>query len=307
MMDKFSILLLTLIFTSSSYAFSYKVGITELVAPEIGESDYSVLATDGQVYTIDGNNSKLVQLAMSAVESKSEVKVKLSEHLDTEDLLQMRNEILGIKIISESKKQISAPDFFKNTKGYNPNILMSSYITNIDDEDKLNDYFASMNRKFRRRSECFNRAYVWSWEMSFNKIKGQRVHLGKAWLFFTRRYIRTYKYKWWFHIAPYINFNNEVRMLDRSFLKNPSTLQEWTDEFIYTKEECKIVNKYSDYAQHQEERDCYLLKSSVHYWQPLDIEKAETEGLAQKEWKEARLKGAYKNAIGVFAKPPERE
>lgn len=306
-MKQLLVLLLTLGVSVDASAQSRRVHLMDILTPSTKNADFALLASDGQVYALAAHKKELIELAYIGLTDGLELKLKLSEAVETEDLLSKQNEILGIKLISQKlKHKIESERVFKNDQ-LKADILMSSYISDIDSIEKLQAYFKSMRRKMRRGSECFNRAYVWSWEMSFNKINGQRVHMGKTWLFFTRKYIREYDYKWWFHVAPYMTLNKELRVMDRSFLKEPAKLQDWTDEFIYNKEECKLVAKYSDYREHQQERNCFVILSSVHYWQPLDIEKAETEGLAQKEWSEYRLGRAYKNAVGIFAKPPERD
>jgi hypothetical protein len=286
-----------------SFASTYKVELVELMEPVSEDADYSVFAQDGRIYNIDANDRELIDLAKMAIKSKAAVKLRLSNHFNMEELTDTRNEIINIKILSKNEPILNSI-FQKNITPIQ-DILMSTYVTDMNDEIKLGNYFNSMRRKFKRRSQCYNRAHVWAWEMSFNKMNGKRVQMGKTWIFFTRKYIREYKYKWWFHIAPYLTLNKEIRVLDKKFTDNPEPLQNWIDEFIYSKEECKIISKYSDYRNHQTERDCFIINSSLHYWQPRDLEKAESEGVMQDRWTNSRLKAAYKNAVRR-TKPPVR-
>lgn len=299
------VFLLGLIFATKASFASYKTSIVDVWKPTSDENFATILAGDGQVYHIDSVDSELIEKALIAKEIGKTVRLRLSEYADTEDLLESRNEILGLSIKSDDYQDQSG-DYSKSL--YSEDILMSSYVSNFvgDDARKVKSIFKRMRRKFRRRSQCYNRARVWSWELSFNRHEGKRIHTGNTWLFFTRRYIRQYKWKWWFHIAPYLLVNGEPQVLDRSFTKKPSTIQEWTNEFMYNDEKCKMVKRYSEYSEHQEERSCFLILSSVFYWQPFDIENAENLGTMQTEWKDSRNRKAYKNAVGIFAKPPER-
>ena len=299
--------LLLLILTTSSFA-GYKVGIVDILAPEQNEAYFNVMATDGQIYQIDRDDEELIEKAHIAKDLGQVVKLRLSDAVDTEDFLELRTEILDIKIRSELIED-QAHDKLQLTKNNSDqNLLMTSYITNFDEADAslVDKYFSKMRMKFRGRSQCYNRAYVWSWEMSLDFYKGRRVQTGKTWLFFTREYIRQYKYKWWFHIAPYLMVNNEIKMMDRSFMRKVGSVQDWTDEFIYTKETCKVAQKYSDYKDYPDDRSCFVIFTNTFFWQPYDIENAGKNGTTQAEWKSFRLKKAYKNAVGIFAKPPKR-
>jgi hypothetical protein len=46
------------------------------------------------------------------------------------------------------------------------------------------------------------------------------------------------------------------------------------------------------------------MKSSVFYWQPQHLKKAELEGTEKTQWIESNLNRAYKNVFGWRAKAP---
>ena len=135
--------------------------------------------------------------------------------------------------------------------------------------------FATMRRGIRNRSQCYNRAHVWAWELNKKVYNDRKIQVGKIWLFFTRKYIREYRYKWWFHVSPFVDVNSELRVMDRKFTKGPLPEKTWTDIFIYSKQRCTEVYKYSDYRDHQFATHCYVIKSSLYYWQPYQVDNVE--------------------------------
>ena len=156
--------------------------------------------------------------------------------------------------------------------------------------------FRSQENGTRRRSQCYNRAHVWTYEMSKRKITA-----GKVWLFFTSRYIKEYKYKWWFHVAPYVKVEGEAEdtVMDRKFTKNPAPLTVWKDIFIYNRANCPTVEYYSDYRDNHfnGNKFCYIIKSSMYYWQPFNIENLEKGEAPKKSWDRGELEQAHKNAV----------
>lgn len=90
----------------------------------------------------------------------------------------------------------------KNTKsrleGNEPRLEVDYEPTILSGQDEANKIFKKLNGRYRRRSECYNRAHVWSYEsLSRFSLKSMKVFL-----FFTRKYIREYDFGWWFHVSP---------------------------------------------------------------------------------------------------------
>ena len=74
--------------------------------------------------------------------------------------------------------------------------------------------------------------------------------------------------------------------------------------FIASKQACPVVYNYTDYSQNQYSSDCYVMKSSVFYWQPWQLENVEKRNQSRQGWNRYEVKKAYRNAIGWFAKVP---
>ncbi len=167
----------------------------------------------------------------------------------------------------------------------------------LDGQDEANSIFKKLNRRYRRRSECYNRAHVWSYEsLSRFGLKSMKVFL-----FFTRKYIREYDFGWWFHVSPFTfvleNGEPQERVLDYMFVYSPSDMKKWTDYFMSNDAECPTVSKYSDYANNQEKAYCYLIKTSMYYYQPLDLTKLEQSGNEKHEWVDWEVNNAYRQGF----------
>jgi hypothetical protein len=169
--------------------------------------------------------------------------------------------------------------------------------TILNGQDEANSIFKKLNSRYRRRSECYNRAHIWSYEsLSRFGLKSMKVFL-----FFTRKYIREYDFGWWFHVSPftYVMENGEPqeRVLDYMFVYSPSDMKKWTDYFMSNDATCTTVNRYSDYSNHQEKAYCYLIKTSMYYYQPLDLDKLESTGSEKQEWINWEVNNAYRQGF----------
>ena len=301
--------LIALLSVNAVFASTYTMEIVKVNPALENEESVTVFANDGRVYEIELQNKGLIEKAILAQDTHLEVQVKLSDSAGSEDLLELRNKILSIELLSDlgdtaQTVETTIPRGFQKDRLFT-NILENDYITDVASINTVESLFRGQRRDTKRKSQCYNRAHVWAYEMSAQRLNGRRVQMGKMWIFFTSRYIRDYKYKWWFHISPYLTQSGRIMVMDRTFLSRPADLQYWTDQFISTREVCKTVRKYSDYELNQRARNCFLMKTSVHYWQPWQIKNAETRGEAQTDWNRYEIKKAYRNAIGRFSRIPD--
>lgn len=163
--------------------------------------------------------------------------------------------------------------------------------------DLAKEYFNEA-RYLNKESQCYNRAHVWSYEWFTNRS----VNSNKTWVFFTRRYIRKFKFEWWFHVSPSIavmEVDGVVRekIMDVKYGRGPMPLKQWTDIFMRDDAHCPKVETYSDYANYPESGSCYTMRSSMFYYQPFDVETKETWGTVKANWFESELKQAYLEAF----------
>ena len=196
------------------------------------------------------------------------------------------NELIATKSLPQQsiKKNKLKPQFSVTEDLYVPTI--------VESEELAKTYFAEA-REVERTSQCFNRAHVWSYEW----FKNHGVLSNKTWIFFTRRYIREFEYNWWFHVSPSLAVKDGAvvreKLMDKEFSSRPLNTKEWTDMFMRDKANCPRVQKYSDYANYPESESCFLMRSSMFFHQPFDLETHDTYGVFKSNWVDEDLKQAF--------------
>lgn len=141
--------------------------------------------------------------------------------------------------------------------------------------EQASQLFNGFNLKVWSRSQCYQRAHIWAYDLW--TLYGIRSM--KNFLFFTRRYIREFNYKWWFHVAPLVLVGDQQILMDPTFTDEPLPLRKWSDEFMQNHVNCPVVNSYSDYEDHQEAEYCYIQQVPMYYYQPLDVEALDKNGV----------------------------
>ena len=301
--------LIMLVTISKLYAAPINIGIVSLEAPENNSSPFLAYATDGIIYEIDQNDNELIKQAKSAFNSKKIVSMELEKLSPSLDALEKRTKIESITLSSNEatskennfpqvpKHEVRMTRFEKNSN-YNPAVLLNDYISDVDTMENAQSIFESMRQDTKKKSQCYNRAHAWSWEIYNTKLhQGKKVQPGKIWIFFTKKYVRDYKYKWWFHIAPYLKVNKEDMVIDREYSNTPQNERQWTNTYISDQSHCPQVARYSDYKNNQWSSYCYVMKTSVHYWQPFNIENAEKRNFNKAGWRDSEVQAAYNNAV----------
>lgn len=292
-------------FEQIQFESTTRVGIVNLESPNEYSDNYIAYATDGRIYEISADSKEIIVKAKMALEDQVEVEINIGENTESEDITGFRTEIYHIELTNfelESSVEINSTNRIKDnsllSRSKINNMLLNSYITNLSSSYDADNIFREQRTDTRQKSQCYNRAHVWSWEMSRQNYNGRSIQPGKIWVFFTQRYIRNYRYKWWFHISPYLNVNNELVVMDKSFTSSPISERAWTNRFVRSEAACPVVAKYTDYRNNQYANDCYVIKTSAFYWQPWHIENVEKNGTIRSGWNEATLRQAYKDAIG---------
>lgn len=293
---------LPLFLAFASFGATTNIGIVNLEAPETSSDAFLAFATDGEIYEIDQEEKVLIELAQEAMSNHKMIEVELEEFSDAADLVGARNKIGKITLtsIESSHAKTSEFDNYKSIT-YDPAVLKNDYISDVGSFQSAQNIFRTMRQDTKSKSQCYNRAHAWSWEMyNRHSANGRRVQAGKIWLFFTRKFIREYKYKWWFHISPYVVSNGTDLIMDRKFTNMPVETRTWTDIFITPRTHCPEVYRYTDYSDNQYSSNCYVMKTSAHYWQPFNIEKAETEGTNKRGWNRGEIQSAYNDAVSGY-------
>lgn len=202
-----------------------------------------------------------------------------------------KRELLNIKETPAPIVQSPPMLSFTDDQLYQPSILKNL--------DAARSFFYDARTQAKEESQCFNRAHVWTYEWRTKR----NLYASKVWLFFTRKFIRKHKFEWWFHVAPSVHVVHDgqvrERVMDIKYARGPLKLKQWTDIFMRDNADCPVVQKYSDQADHPESGSCFVMKSSMYYYQPVDLEQLELTGLPKTRWIEPEVKHAFVDAFDV--------
>ena len=248
---------------------------------------------DGEIVEIDKNDEELAKKALQSFEHSLEIRISKLNTIEDE-----RSLIHGIEFSDNASVE---KEYYSRRRNRSVEIQsidpLSNYnlttLATYDDAQKIMDGF---NGATRDESQCYNRAHVWTYQAFTNN----QVNLGKVWIFFSKKYIKEYRYKWWFHIAPFtmVEGYEKPYILDRGFTMVPYTLENWKNIYIKNQAECKTVNRYSDYTKNTNTETCFFMFSSQYYWQPKHLKDLERKkDKYQWGYELGELRHAYKDAL----------
>jgi hypothetical protein len=273
------VVLISIFMSVTSYASSQ-------VKSQIHEIDYGLpgeetllFLNSGQVIPIKNSEAKTIQDFEFAQKNQKWLEFKLTD----------RHEIENYKVLKHTSPSTKNLSSFKS-----PNEdFVPTVVENID---LLKTYFHEA-KYVNKDSQCYNRAHIWTYEW-FTK---NAINSNKTWLFFTRKYIRKFKFEWWFHVSPSIGVMEDgvirEKIMDVKYARDPIDLKNWTDIFMRDDANCPMVKNYSDYANYPETGSCFTMRSSMYHYQPVDIESKETWGTTKASWYDSEIKQAYLEAF----------
>jgi hypothetical protein len=245
-----------------------------------GSESHLIRFDNGRVSFVEARKKNLLE-TLRRHEKNHEVKVSTDA----------KNNIYAVSVMDDPIDDDDQDD--SETEPYEPVVVKNT--------NAALKVFRSMRRDYSLSGECYNRAHIWTVEA---KRKAD-LNLMKIFMFFTERYIRKYKYHWWFHVTPmvYVGNMNSPRTLDRRYTSGPRQTRTWSNTFIKSKKACKIVEKFDDFYMNQQKEDCYHIYTSMYYVKPRDIEKRDLTGVEKTEFIDREVSKALKNA---FRKTPRR-
>jgi hypothetical protein len=269
------------VFTSRLYAYTYlSTPIYEIDMGQRNETPLIYLAT-GQVVTYPKINGSIIKRIKKGIKNRVWFSFKINR----------AREIIKLDEIDPPEQKN-----FRTNLLQEENVFSPSIIKNLD---VARSYFYDARPNIKEESQCFNRAHVWAYEW---RIK-HNLYSSKIWLFFTRKFIRKYKFEWWFHVSPMIHvvIDDQVkeRVLDIKYARGPLKQKDWTDIFMRDKANCPVIQKYSDQANFPESGSCFVMKSSMYYYRPLDLERKETFREEKTKWVENEVKEAFLEAFDI--------
>lgn len=175
-----------------------------------------------------------------------------------------------------------------------PEYLMADYDpSNLPNLATAQSYFNSMDSRTKSESQCYNRAHGWAYDL----WRTRSLNSMKLFLFFTSKYIRAYRYHWWFHVTPMTYIGGVEHTLDRSFTRGPIQVKTWTNIFMKNDAQCRSVSYYSHYRRNQNAEWCYLIRASQYYRTPSDLELYERNGRTETKWITSELRQARRQAF----------
>lgn len=295
---KFLVIMLTLVMSFSALA---EQRIQKLFSNgEIKAGYVSLFLSDGEIVHFHKNNSSLLSKARSAYNNSSVINtIKVSVNSESADIIADINILSSPRMSTTSERRENTVDFRllptdTNDESIDPRDPLSyGRITRLSSYDDAQKVMETFNGETHDKSQCYNRATMWTYEAQVKK----KVNLGKIWIFFTKRYISEYDYKWWFHIAPYADVNGGKYILDRGFTMIPYTVENWKNIFIKSGASCPVIKDYRQYENNQYSQHCYLIYSNQYYWQPFHLENLSKRGQVQTNYSSTNLRRTYKDAL----------
>jgi hypothetical protein len=271
---KFFIAMLIFLISSAVMAAKYTVKINDIDIGR-GTESHLLLLSDGQVGYLAPENKKSLEELTSIKDKEQTIEIDLNE----------KNQVLAYREVAPLKKSITS---FSEEDDKN-----FSYDPTEVSLESAQGIFSRMRRDYQNRSQCYNRAHIWTYE----EFKKSGLKSLKVFMFFTRRYIRNYNYYWWFHVTPTVQTADGLRALDRRYTTGPMSLPTWTRKFVYSGRTCPMVDKYSDYRDHQEVEDCYHIAVPMYFWQPYDIDQRDRTGYQKTSYIQSNVDHAYWEAF----------
>lgn len=271
-----SILLMNTILCFSALAFNQ---VIEIHGPGEFGDNFAIFIDNGEIIEVDLNDKISIDRIKMAHAHSLNIDLKLDRNSGARPIV-VSIELAGKQTSEvEVKEEVSTNKEFYSRERRKRLVMQTidpigNYdLTTLPSYEAAQDVMDKFDGNTREKSQCYNRAHVWTYQTFVNS----KVNLGKVWIFFSRKYIREYKYKWWFHIAPFTKVDgyDTPYILDRGFTMVPYTLENWKNIYIKNKAKCMVVNKYSDYLKNTNEQTCFFMFSSQYYWQPKNLKRLE--------------------------------
>lgn len=249
---------------------------------------------DARVYNVAAANEALIAKLEAAVTTSE----PLHLILENDEIVDIRNVSLEeraqfsdafvptaeetIRMFTDTPVESEGPPFVmdENTVAYNPTVFATTA--------EAQSVFRGMDHNMRSRSQCYQRAHYWAYAMwNYSNIRSM-----KTFLFFTKKYIREYRYKWWFHVAPFVYAGGMEMVLDPEFLNSATEMHAWTKNFVRAPGYCPAASSYQEYESGQESHYCYVRKVPMYHYQPQDVQRADASRTVRNGWVDWELKNS---------------
>lgn len=247
----------------------------------------------------DKDKSSLVYLESGRIVKTSDSRIKkLLEGINVANhrikfKIDNQREIKNVVFVLNEEVEKNVFDYSPDS--FSPETFTPSILKNMDQARLL----FSQAKVTYKESQCYDKAHAWAYDWRIQS----NVYSSKIWIFFTRKYIREFDYGWWFHVAPMVHVVHEEsvkeRVMDPTYAKGPLKINNWSDIFMKNRSKCPVVTKYDDHANYPESAYCFLMKSSMYYYQPIDLELKDLKGIIRNKWIESEVRFAFEHAFNI--------
>lgn len=286
-----------LLLCSSVFAETSKLEVKRIMKPSADTNSFLIFASSGEILELSATKTDAVKDAYFALENNISVKLKL--------VYSKKKSSNKRKIVKELKLAtlVNVESFDSDDEKF-PTAVDGYEFSIAEDSRSIKKMFRTLNTKMKKESQCYNRAHIWSYNLSQNYNKDAQTNLGKIWIFFSDNYIQKYDFEWWFHVAPFMYYQDYddqkvMKVMDRKYSRRPVSPRKWSKTFMKNNAHCADIEHYSGYFYNKAKADCYLIKSSMYYYQPYQIQALEDGGPQKTMFLEEELKLARDEAMEI--------
>ncbi len=87
-------------------------------------------------------------------------------------------------------------------------------------------------------------------------------------------------------------------VLDYRYKDRPVSIKEWTDLMVFSRRECKITTKFSEYDVNPQTEDCYMMIDSMYNRLPADLKaKENVPPIYRDRWLEGEVNNSRATAF----------
>lgn len=247
---------------------------------DIGFEPRVFSTVDARVYSVASEDAAILKKLNEAVESSQPIRlilvkdrvvdvrpISLEERADFSDAFVESAEDT-VRTLTEPPSEVIPTDALM----YQPSVLGSTA--------EAEQFFQRLDWNVNHKSQCYQRAHYWAYSM-WNRASLKSM---KVFLFFTRKYIRAYNYKWWFHVAPFVYAGGFEMVLDPEFVRHAMQIDRWSHVFVRARENCVAAATYREYEQGEYLHYCYFRKVPMYHYQPLDVKYSDRNNTERTNW-----------------------
>ena len=176
-------LLTTILLLQATWSFAgLNTRILHISSPETMDEEFEVLvAKENLALRLAPQNLELIEKVQKAHELNSVVDLTIEE-----------DKLIDLVVLDGGDNIL---DFYPSEEIH----PMTNYTpSNVDSYEQAVEMFNSLKDRTKWFTQCFNRAHVWAKQM----YNSHQVDSMKILIYYTKKYRREIKGKWWFHIAP---------------------------------------------------------------------------------------------------------